>query len=1419
MLRPGDVRSRVDESNEREVTPEGRGRTYFNMTKSVPLDGDAVDMEASVELSQHLVTQTKAAYISKLRVPIGGTPIIQAKETKKMAVAVGGPALATTNPVWNAQSGSPSGLSARPLSMDLEAEYTRPEAADLSGAGSTKVDDVKWVHLPETDVHTVGGLCGLMNTAMLQAATHRARATQRVSYYKDMPLAEQAVKYKGFQPPNRVHTTPAPPQGAVSVQVASRPYLELEVYEPAMKWLMEESQWGMSGLKTSSTFTGSSAVINKLAIRCDPPGSGGNHTKAKLMAMLDGLDGLRLEVTSIKQYDTCHRLTPASYYAPKYDQVSTYAVPRDVRFEYKPDPASNRWGQLYPNGVREMSDYNEAEPHKSRSLWGLLMKNDIYLPHDEWENRFVPPDFGATDEPGLAYGQFPLNYERPTWAASGMTERPLKLIPMVDVETAASEKRERNCYRPPCYLDQQVVHDMPYGGQSGQTTAQFSITTPFKGADWNIPDEIIVSSSTLTATSQRKGYVDGNDYAAAKFTESGGGLWTWTQGWLQDEDKDETAGNSNDTADFLILELDHNQWLTPYGVVDDCDDCPGNVSQADYQTFSDGTGGSNWQAVANGETGGVPLDVATTMGTMEYVNTDFVTDDWYNTVGSIHKQFKMTIRLSCSAYAFPMTPPIAPLTDPSNDITVNSPFGGYAGWQTNYNGTTDRYDEAYLGHVQQAPAGLTGPSAELLRHQRGFGVYPQDDNNEYTARIPRWEPTDADPSDTTNGLVTGSDKWIVTKEIRGPRAPIIELPHHENPASVFNNLRPFGVLVHTPLGIASTQNCFQVGDKVLINNGDTEDVTRMVTAGTEGKLDHNVVKHVESAGEIPQLNGKGCLGPQDTGIAPPPPAFEQQWEWDYPTAADCRAGLFSMLTFEGPLTGYPYLFESTVTANRPRITSTSTGGWRVNASDPIANNVTALNVQIKTANATPTKWMLAVRVLKNCTDWVYSEDTIVDNDTRKGRASENTTPLHEELFRTRESTVSAPSQTAIEGDPGNLVDAESYIKYYELGTTVAAATVTYSSASPNGNSVMYGVEGNMQPLQPLMGPAGQINKCWVVGVAVGAATTITPPNDHLYQFGTGDGDLGIMGKQGRTAYVAPETFIVEAVLPAVGAAYTGDPSTLPINPSAFNVEHFTLRYDFHRNRKLYPLIVPRMNGERTPANWGGRQFAAAVLPAGPPQIVADGTSLKLQVASGFAMSSSLYWNDIARSRFSVGATGDVVQLPGLLLETAPTLVTNVADTLGSTNPKELSHPRDRVLVNGEGGWQNPYQSSKTAALGAHSLSMGLPAYGDRLSDIVEIQIVTLNRGVSGEISTSGEPVPVMMTLSPDHLDGLANDGITYLSYGYNGRPGRVYEMAGMGSGELQVGINAVYRDNSTVRMKIPPGGRLTVLFVAMEQFE
>jgi len=91
--------------------------------------------------------------------------------------------------------------------------------------------------------------------------------------------------------------------------------------------------------------------------------------------------------------------------------------------------------------------------------------------------------------------------------------------------------------------------------------------------------------------------------------------------------------------------------------------------------------------------------------------------------------------------------------------------------------------------------------------------------------------------------------------------------------------------------------------------------------------------------------------------------------------------------------------------------------------------------------------------------------------------------------------------------------------------------------------------------------------------------------------------------------------------------------------------------------------------------------------------------------------------------------------------------------------------------------------------------------------------------VSGEISSSGAPIPVMMSLSPDHLDGLANDGVTTLTYAFNGVPSRVYAMAGMGSSELQIGINALYRDNTVERMFIPPGGRLTVMFVAMDDLE
>ena len=176
----------ADEGSEREVKQPGRARTFFNMRNEVPLDGDAKLMESSVDLGNHLVESTKAAYISKLRVPMGGTPIIRAKDTKAMAVAVGGPALANGGDVqWSAASGSPNGVGVSLPSMDLHGELNRQQSEPLRNAASVAVEDTKWVHLPEKDIYSVAELNGTLNAAILQGALHRARDTNRVSYYKE----------------------------------------------------------------------------------------------------------------------------------------------------------------------------------------------------------------------------------------------------------------------------------------------------------------------------------------------------------------------------------------------------------------------------------------------------------------------------------------------------------------------------------------------------------------------------------------------------------------------------------------------------------------------------------------------------------------------------------------------------------------------------------------------------------------------------------------------------------------------------------------------------------------------------------------------------------------------------------------------------------------------------------------------------------------------------------------------------------------------------------------------------------------------------------------------------------------------------------------------------------------------------------
>ena len=55
-------RAREDESTERAVDPPPRSRTFFNMSTSVPLDGDPVEMTAKVDLGLHVHRQAGGAH-------------------------------------------------------------------------------------------------------------------------------------------------------------------------------------------------------------------------------------------------------------------------------------------------------------------------------------------------------------------------------------------------------------------------------------------------------------------------------------------------------------------------------------------------------------------------------------------------------------------------------------------------------------------------------------------------------------------------------------------------------------------------------------------------------------------------------------------------------------------------------------------------------------------------------------------------------------------------------------------------------------------------------------------------------------------------------------------------------------------------------------------------------------------------------------------------------------------------------------------------------------------------------------------------------------------------------------------------------------------------------------------------------------
>tara|TARA_R110002072_G_scaffold67816_3_gene165878 strand:- start:1478 stop:2098 length:621 start_codon:yes stop_codon:yes gene_type:complete len=206
--------------------------------------------------------------------------------------------------------------------------------------------------------------------------------------------------------------------------------------------------------------------------------------------------------------------------------------------------------------------------------------------------------------------------------------------------------------------------------------------------------------------------------------------------------------------------------------------------------------------------------------------------------------------------------------------------------------------------------------------------------------------------------------------------------------------------------------------------------------------------------------------------------------------------------------------------------------------------------------------------------------------------------------------------------------------------------------------------------------------------------------------------------------------------------------------------------------------------------------------------------VELTVGAGFVQTSSLFVNKSVAVRYGVPLRSGAVAFSGMNLSTTPITITNGVPT------ESFKKYPGTVSVTPREGWQNPYSSSKDMDKGEEKMvTLALPAKGLDLHDITEIQILSLNRGIDGEISAGGDPTPVAMSLNPSYDDGTANDSVDYQLYEFNGVPSRVYSMAGVGSSELTLGVDALYRNGKRRRMTIPPGGRVLVTFVAMTQFE
>ena len=1231
-------RAREDESTERAVDPPPRSRTFFNMSTSVPLDGDPVEMTAKVDLGLHLVESTKAAYIAKLAVPMSQTPIILAAEAEKMAVAVGGPPIVDAQ--WDSLSGTPDGVGARDISLDLEAEYAREEVT-LSNAGSMEVKDTKWVHLPAKDIMSVGALVQETNLAILKSAVHRGRATNRVSY-----LHSEGVHngYKGFHPPTRAYppghgpvTGNDAPTALMEVSVAPMPFVQYKVHAAAMHLLGRPVSSSAASPNIGDTWKSSPwnhMVTNQIAI-CLPDGNG-PQTLAGLQALVTGAQGLQIKIPQVNRYSVVGGHT-----------------------------ASGGLGQFTSN------DYGIQQPTSYTTV------------------KYVPASNGHWDN----------SWAQPSEYHDGAVGTATQL--MAENSLGASDSRQ---------VGGDGGYDRPYTTPSGNIKfGNSSGTAPYQN-NWMIPDEMVVTN------------VESSTVYLNQWKDASG------QSILNNMSGDARAFRAYGNKDFAVLTIKGMIFSTG------ADGFVRKPQPSDYR-FTE----RPWMSPDRSAR-----------------SPDLITGCYWGkgqgegdptTWKPIMQAYDHDVVICASSFIVP---------------TANVEVTDQDGITNKYPGLQDHHWGIYQSRFPNTTIPL--------------GMYPSDDNDQFACGplvmplngVPRSNYYCSAPPPNGQGGPTGG----LASTILRPTEWHIDASGVE----INKPLSAFGALVYLHgHSLSDIQYQFYAGSECTFD-GDTYTVVSMTAASAHPFL-------INSADEFSRWTNYQGADVDGYGIL--------MLEQPIPRDGAVRGEYYNEQVVKDPGN------------DKVRFRATLLGGYKENCSDPIANNVTCLNVQVTTANDIAVKWMLVTRVLTNCTDYVFPDDIIQDDGARDSNGKSLVT--RSDAFTSKyfeEQGVEFLTKGLVDKDGGKLAKTKSHLQYYDLGRTQGKCTVTYSSASSNANVVhASSLTTHMQPMQPLMGIAGQINQCWVVGVAAGVTGNVDKdavPFDNLGTY------------VGRSGYITPAKFSVEAILPPMGATFDGTAYTHP-----------TKAQTVPSSNAVAGAVGTEMENALVPPTWMGRKFAGSQMPADIPQIQAvvdGGGAMELVAGPGFTQSSTLLFNKVLSTRYGITTHDYVVPMSGAM-QTVATSVQNV------TSDKYA------VYVSATEGWQNPFQSAKTRTLdsanpmapskddGTDLVHMGLTASGDLMSDIVDLQIETTNRGVSGEISASGTPVPVMMSLQPAHFDGFKADTINYQLYNFNGIPSRVYSMGGLGSGALELAINALYRDGSIRRLKIPPGGRLTIMFVAMNSFE